>query len=1367
MSDRAPDKGQQASATCSTSTVRREAVTRAVDLGMDNVDAAELARRHCRHMRLELVGGNSPLGAAVGLPMGRSEVRCEHAPPPRTQGHRVLELALEFYWDNCVGCDFREPSGGLPNLASVATTRAAQEDARRREVERAAADRARRHVDRREARRVALAGQGHVLRELGSWLEVLDRAEPRVGDLSREERAAADQILRAARHAPALFELVLVESLLGLAADVADPTAFAALEQLVRAGHCVPRRALESALAALTSHRSIEAANLLALLRDEIVQADVPNVLDQALSLTCADYIGLRDRPTAPDCLVALAEVDLDGVTRRIIGHLEDDDDWKRHIGADAARVLLAVDSARLVALGRPLAESIRGPDEGYGGHPHPSVHAARALAEAWRGEPALARGIVDSVGLVAADERRVELTRVPSWLRRGREDWDASDDATDAAIDFLVKRSSGDWGDGAADEAAHVLRDLARELAVRIVAHVDALVGQVLALCAPRTPMSGLALSPDPLEAMEASQRERNRAVRRRDLVQTIGRCAAARPKDGLGRIVELFGASTGDPAHDRSMRTTMLDGLEKAATPETVRDLLPVTYSALLSDDAYVRAGGIDLWVACASEVDTVPDELNDLAEALLADPHSVVHQSMVEQLPRLELPDRLAPRLLQILAGWLQPYRDDPYFLEKVIGAILILARQLPNEDEREAYLSYAFGFVGQCTPNDQEDLLLAPWSDSISQSQEWASLVLRAAASPELHDGHPRSEPLLMTLFDRPELIASTPLSEVALLSDSYGPGHAWRGLEPVELLQSAGRWVDAARLARAVEGRQRAGKEGRPHRLLAAAIMREAELAVALGEANLDQAGIADLTASVREATAAFVAWGPEWAAEGPSKHLVDVLLAAADAADALLDPLVTNPDGLADKLDTAAGRLHAGGPPAHACGRQRAWIADAWGIAAMLLRWDAAVRRADSDAPALLASARRRSEVLATTVRQGGVPVSPHLVDFAALASTATSVSHAQDVWRTLGRVPVPVQLVGTSLLPRRGTAFLPPPTTTEAAAPLAVCVLTLKRVPVMDVLVVRPHDVYSVGVTVHLSAIPDWATRCLVEPLSTLGRGALALPRWDFDLADGAVDASGVMLSAEAPLHCEVQQGVGDPAFDCPLVVTLFGGGRDEPVETAGCRRLRIRPFDPSSDALTEHAQTDQRLLELFDTLDSVEFDREDARAFCRLFAACVRAGQQIMFEKTFMQGSKVGEARFHNELERLLRADPELGGRLTRRDRVAGGFDDLLHDDVIVELKAPSDSPITIDKCVKYLGQPAQYGVGRGSQLSALVVLDHGKKQAPPGVPENYMGWLRPRLHGLDDPRFPTLVGVLVINTNLPIPSAWARRRIETQGG
>src|ERR1035441_1735299 len=106
--------------------VRMQEFDDAVEMGRANAEAIELTRRHCRHARMEQVGGNSMVGAMMGLPMGLLEVRCEHAPPPRTQSHQALELALSFYEANCVGCPHRNGTGLLPSLSTVAAQRAAE-----------------------------------------------------------------------------------------------------------------------------------------------------------------------------------------------------------------------------------------------------------------------------------------------------------------------------------------------------------------------------------------------------------------------------------------------------------------------------------------------------------------------------------------------------------------------------------------------------------------------------------------------------------------------------------------------------------------------------------------------------------------------------------------------------------------------------------------------------------------------------------------------------------------------------------------------------------------------------------------------------------------------------------------------------------------------------------------------------------------------------------------------------------------------------------------------------------------------------------------------------------------------------------------
>lgn len=1339
-----------------------------VELGSANVEAIELTRRHCRHARVDLVGGNSYVGSMVGLPMGLLEVRCEHAPPPQSQGHNALELAIGFYQENCPGCPYRDPSGLVPTLAAVVEQRAAEEADRKAAADRAMNERESRHRERRERRRQLLAGEGYVIRDLGDAVERVDHPHPRSGQADAEDARAARQVLDAARGAPELFRPVLVDSLLELATDTAEPVALEAVGMLVAAGRCPPRNALDAASTVLRRQRSVDACNLLAVLEPELLPRDLPGILDQLISLVSGDDFGPWHRPSSSEGLVAASRVDLSAVIGRIIAHLASDEETTRQAGAEAALVLLRIDATRVVALGPPLAASVRGEDRGYAGDPHPSASALAALAEAWRREPELTRQIVETQAASADEEVRNQLSRVPWLLQRFREPWDAAPSATSEALDFMVRRAGGDWGEEAAFHTADHLALLAREIPEAVVPHIHSLLGAILALCLPDSP-SALAAPPVGEAAMVAAmERERLRMQkksRRRHLADAVGRCCPADPEAVLGPVLGLFTATAGDARQDRAVRTTMLEVLEEAVSPGTVRDIVPITYTALLDNDHAVRSGGINLWTACDRVAGTLPAELSELALPLLQDPYVIVHKRMMQKIREISLPAELAPALLPIIVRWIVTYADRPEdrgSLDAAIWALRVLARELDDETQVSLWLGVGLTYVGRCLPHDREALLTAWWPDELRHRPAWTSAALATAASPDLIDYYNlRREPVFQALMDEPRLIAGAPLAEIEPLSGVHGPTHPWRALEPVELLQSAGRWADAAALAASVERSQRVGEEGAPGRRLAGAVARCAELATALADGEMPAAGLLRMADAAFSAVAELEASLSAGDQDKRTRSVLDSLLATAAGPTLLLVPAVPDPAKMAEELDSAA-ELLLGITAAHASGRQRTWVGRAWKIAAMLLRYDGAVRAAADGASALADAARRQAEVLRDEITRGDAFASEPLLDCLAAVESAASAGAAQSAWRRIAAVPPPVSLVGTSLLHEGFAGRQPPPAPDEP--PRAVCVATIQGVPVTDVLVLRPRELYRLGMTVRLVSPPPWAERCVIEPISALGRGALALPRYDLALGDGATDDFGVTLAGEAPLHCMVDQPVMAPALDCPIQVRLTGGDRDQVIEVAGLRRLLMRPFDPARDAPNEHRQTSARLLGMFSALDSPQFDAEDARAFCRIFSACVRAAQVIMFEKTFMRGAKVSEAQFHDELERLLRADPELGGRLTRRDAVAGGFDDLLHDDVIVELKVSHGPPVTMERCARYLGQPAQYGVGRGSQLSVMVVFDHGRKAAPPGVIDNYIDWLPPRLHGLDDPRYPTLVGVLIVNTNLPLPSAW-RRRIETR--
>ncbi len=1341
-----------------------EELDRAAGIGRTNAEAIELTRRHCRNARIELVNGNSLVGAALNVPLGLMEVRCKHAPPPRAQSPDALELAIKFYDAHCRQCAHRDPTGEVPNLATVAHERAQAVDRRRVAQQQVEEARERRYRVRRERRHQGLVGQGHVVEDLGRSMDLIDRAEPGWREPNEDERRAMRRLLDTARGAPELFLPVLVDSLLELAEDVADSTALLTLEALARSGKCSPRRALVVARSVLIRQRSCEAGRLLVALEPHLRPSDLAELVDPLIDLASGrEGPGRWVLPFDTDGLIMASRIDAPTVLERIIAHLASDNDRTREAGADAARILIREDSSRIKALGRPLAESVHGPDRGYHGDAHPASSALWALAEGWGSDPEGVRRIVENVASHAEQPAQGELARLPDFVLQNPE---VLPSATIAAVDFLVQRAMGDWGDEAADHAAVELNNLARKCPETVSPQARALLGTILLLCAPDRHSSVLnASSGTAVHALQQQTLRIRRDGRRRGLATTVGLCTVAGSRAILPEVHLLFAATTGDEHQDRTVRTTMLDVATAAVSPGTLRDLLPLVYTALLDGDQTVRAAGIGLWAACARVSEVLPEELAELAKPLLSDQYAVVHQQMLAVVADLGLPPENAENLLPIVYGWVQTYAEvdppRPDVLALAIWTLRSLARQVHDDAQVPGWYGCALAYVSRCDPSDREKLLMAWWPDELLNHPLWTTVALSTAASSDLVDYYnQRHEPVLKALMNQPQRLEGIPLPEIEPLSTMHGHRYIWRALEPVELLQAAGRWADASLIAQDVEGRQAPGDEGEPGRRLACVIARAAELSQCLAEGPPLPNDLIRLTSEVTAAVGALESCLPDSDLGEELRRTLDGARAVATAAGLLLAPIIRDPDTSARELDEAADRLAAAGP-AHASGSQRDWIAQAWRIAALLLRYDGAVRVARPEASAHLQAARRRAEVLAAELgSEHGIPVPRTLIAFLVDVAVVEDPRAAQSAWQHLGCVPVPVSLVGMDLIrqpansrERSGGADEPP---------RAVCVATREGVPVTDVLVVRRDELYHLGMTVRLLTPPEWATRCIVEPVTTLGRDAIALPRYEFVLSDGDSDAFGLILSGEEPLQCRIDQPIHGPALDCPVQVRLLGDGHDEPIEVAGFQRLRLRPFDPSRDVLTQHEQTDARLLKMFAALDSSSFDSEDVRAFCRFFAACVRAAQRIMFDKAFRRGTRVSEGQFHDELERLLRSDRELEGRLTRRDPVAGGFDDLLHDDIIAELKVSRGGSVAVDDCVRYLGQPTQYAVGRGSQLSILVVLDHGRKEAPPGVIENYLDWLRPGLHGLADPQYPSLVGVLIINTNLPVPSAWSRHRI-----
>ncbi|MDO3402668.1 hypothetical protein QWI29_21705 [Mycolicibacterium neoaurum] len=1329
-------------------------MARAAALAEDNRGAIELTRAHCRHARIEMPHGNSLVGVTMDWPLGLMEVRCEHAAPPRQQSHNAMDLAVAFYRESCVGCPHRDSTGVVPNLATEVARRDAQleqrENDERQQAERLSARRAARHG----RRRLAVAGEGYVVRELAGVIDQLD-ADDRV-EGNRAVVEVSRQLVESARGAPELFSRTLVESMLEMAADTGEPALFVALGALVCTGRCDARQAVEAALAVLSSAPVKEAADLLAAFPRCLYGKDLPAVLDRLVELAAGKDLIVQTVPAAPLGFLAAASADLSQVSDDLVARLRSDDDQIRADAAAAAEQLLATDPAPLSVLGPALISSCRAEGMGWAGDPHPSLHAARALAAGWRADPTTCVQMIEAAASDSGVVDRVGLMRVANVLC-GDDLAELSPEAAEAVVRFCVARLRGDWGDGAADMAIEALSNAGEMIAEKLLPHAETLLGYVIDPDEPR---------PSRLNARREDDRRTGAnygvIARRLGTARLLGQLARRGGSRILEPVLTVFTAESGDAEQDTAIRMALLTALNEAATAGELRDLLPIVYAGLLAPDQQLRAQAIDLWVRCA-EIghDAIPANLADLAEVLLADPYVVVHQTMLRRIARLGLPRDVVPRLLDITSRWVTPKIDRPDELDDVVSAMVYLARRLDDEDQTEQWLRVALGLVPKLSPFDRERVLTDSWPETLCESELWTAAAVGALAEPELADrGWPRRDPLMMELLERPGPMVDVPLSAFIAISNLYLPGLAWRALELSELLQAVGRHNDCVSLAHYVQQHLPAGAEGAPDTQLSDVIATVAQLDERMHGGTISTADAVAEELNAVETAAAVIAAQYD-AVHGSDRPVlagvIDVVTSRAQAVRNLLAPLSADPSAIAQSLDEAADRLEAAAGRHHAPALQRIRVAQAWRIAATLARWDAALRAADSRADVLWQSAQRQTQVLEAKLQETPtIPVPAGLIGFCRAVGEIRSVADLSAAQLELARVSVPVRMVNLHL---RGGRRVTYDDRKLDESPVAVCLASYLSSPIVDVFVARPGEAYPIEMTVRLPYWPQWAQRCYVEPVTTLSREALTIPSYEFTTDDVVSDEGGIVLTGVSHLTCHVQQPIHGPTVDCPITVRFVADGRQEVMEVAGYRRLRLRPFDPARDRLTEHPQTDQRLLQMYDVLVGPTFDIEDVRAFCRLFGACVTAAQSIVFDKVFRRGTRVTEGQFHDELEERLRNDPILGGRLTRRDRVAGGFDDLLHDSVIAELKVERDKALTISDCAKFLGQPVQYGIGCGSGLSILVVLDHSKKQAPPGVIENYVGWLQPALHGLADPRYPSMVGVLIINTNLPVPSTWSR--------
>jgi len=217
------------------------------------------------------------------------------------------------------------------------------------------------------------------------------------------------------------------------------------------------------------------------------------------------------------------------------------------------------------------------------------------------------------------------------------------------------------------------------------------------------------------------------------------------------------------------------------------------------------------------------------------------------------------------------------------------------------------------------------------------------------------------------------------------------------------------------------------------------------------------------------------------------------VLAQASAAEVLHSQTVADPGAMADELERAAELLATAAQPAHASGRQRHRLVDAWRIAGLLLRYDAAVRAVDADATALLNAAQRQAEILLATIgAEPDVPVCDGLADFLAAVPTISGAADAETAWRILAAAAAPIcswvqaffhgGASSGSVLARRTNH---PSRRWRSASDVER--RTRHRRSRRST-----QRVVLAGLMVRLVDVPEWAETCIIEPITRVDRTPL-----------------------------------------------------------------------------------------------------------------------------------------------------------------------------------------------------------------------------------------------------------------------------------
>jgi hypothetical protein len=661
---------------------------RTVEDGRRNQEVKILIQNWCGHARIEKFGGTGMIEAATGFPIGHHFMACDHAPAGGSATWYLEDAALEFYDRNCVNCKVRQPLR-LPNLLELVRSRDRQAADRAADQERQA-KKLRDEFDSRQKARTAL--QTNATAPVASLIEDLQLL-----DQTRTD-PASEKIIATARLAPEVFNANIVEHLFYLietGESWATETALSCL-RMVSVDH---KRLVDCAMQCLSLGHNVKTAAEILLTHLDLVDAPQVQRAVRSLCFLAAPLRGdfdYSEPEKCPEALRALASRFPTPVEKALDILIASSAGTDVKVAARAIPLIyngVAYPSGSVRSLAAKLTRVDSLVDSDRDSEIDKVAHELkRALVYAMLADDQQVDTLLASYyqGASSAGEARIACV-YSSLLRLPGNRYESVDAIPDlrpygTALRRILQWASATQNEEVIQQVHEALRSFPEQLTQIAYEQMESLLGTAALVDQALMDFMNLPVSPEEannfLAQMERSN-QRQRLAGLRDAILEWASSAAAADPAAAGKFIGFIASDVQWPGQFRGALIKALPPLMNTAT--STNAVLPYLYGAMVGESALVRmAAARALQELRGSRVSDLPSLVHDAFLLLLSDPIIGVHQSAVETLEHIALPeeyeDRIIERLIVIFRAYAQDGRTHDAFL---VTCIEMLVSRLHGE------------------------------------------------------------------------------------------------------------------------------------------------------------------------------------------------------------------------------------------------------------------------------------------------------------------------------------------------------------------------------------------------------------------------------------------------------------------------------------------------------------------------------------------------------------------------------------------------------------------------------------------------------------------------------------------------------------